>query len=225
MMSMTTIKPDKWYRFEHNSDRIVFLWQVQHKYGCSHQGNSEIEKAECLKYNSKTNTINYRSTYNPQYCQCYEVYKSNVEVKKMDPICNEGVCYSHDPILENYFAEKRAELKKDYLAKRLQIIETSEVGKAAKAYIDAAIKACGTAPSIDTLVTDMMLPRIAQDMLEQLHNELNIADKALHTKYNEVKYLLEIADTFEQKMSIYERYGILVKETNIMKALKAKVTK
>lgn len=224
MMSMTTIKPDKWYRFESIQDKMAYLWQVQHKYGCSHQGNSEIEKAECLKYNSKTNTINYRSIYNPKY-QCYEVYKSDMEVKTMDPICNEEVCYSHDPILENYFTEKHAELKKDYLTKRLQIIETSEVGRAAKVYMEAAIKACGTAPSIDTLVTDMMLPRIAQDMLEQLHTELNTADKALHTKYNEVKYLLEIADTFEQKMSIYERYGILVKEANIMKALKAKVTK
>lgn len=135
-----------------------------------------------------------------------------------------AIC-KHDTILEHYYEDNRTKLDKEYSENRRKAILETSVGKIANQFITEVSLISKFAPDLEALVPDECLPIETRRYFDELSTELNNNVMALARKCDEIKYLLSIADTYEQKEAIYVRYGLLKKENNTMKALKAKLSK
>lgn len=130
-----------------------------------------------------------------------------------------------DPILDHYYEDNRTKLEKEYLENRRKAILETSIGKIAHQYITEVSLRSKFAPDLEALVPDECLPIETRRYLDELATELNNDVAALNRRCEEIRYLLSIADTYEQKEAIYIRTGLLQKENATMKALKTKLSK
>lgn len=212
------IKPDKWYRFLCKAAREEFIHKILDKYFVFNQIPPEAYEAECLKYNSKTNAINYRTTYNAQYNICYETYyvqgkeedKMNDNFKIGPTVGTDPVVARYDVIVENYYGEKLNNIRERYKAGREDVIKNSVLGKAATIYYNTfkELAPFSVLPKFEDLVPYELLSTSEKETLSKLSKAEDEEREKLRREREEVMYLITICDTFEQKIKVYERYGI-----------------
>lgn len=107
------LKEDKWYKMECKAARDQFIQRVIDR----HSGVTIPDgawDAQCLKYNSSTDSINYRRTYSEHWAGPMETYYmvNMMEEKKMEPgIKGElhingqpaGAFFEHDEMVMTYY--------------------------------------------------------------------------------------------------------------------------
>lgn len=212
------IRPDKWYRFKCNAAREEFIEKLLDEHIVLNQITSEIHRAECLRYNSKTSAINYRTAYNPYYNESYEIYhfqgkeenKMNDSFKIGPTVGIDPVVAKYDVIVENYYGEKLNNIRERYKAGREDVIKNSVLGKAATVYYNTfkELAPFSVLPKFEDLVPYELLSTSEKETLSKLSNAEDEEREKLRREREEVMYLISICDTFEQKIKVYDRYGI-----------------
>ena len=64
---MIQIKPNTWYKVNCQAARTQFIELCKHEHKDCKIHPDSWEKATCLRYNSRTNTVNYRRNYDERY--------------------------------------------------------------------------------------------------------------------------------------------------------------
>lgn len=212
------IKPDKWYRFLCNAAREEFIHKVLDKYSVFSQISPEAYNAECLKYNSKTNAINYRTTYNAQYNICYETYyvqgkeenKMNDSFKIGPTVGTDPVVANYDPIVENYLKKERNKIQQEGQKQREKIIAGSTLGKIAKSYYEAmeTISPGCYHGSIESMVPFGFLSEEEQKKIRDINEKEYARCQELSELREVIMFKLSFCKTLREREDVYGEYDL-----------------
>ena len=212
------IRPDRWYRFECNAAREEFIEKLLDEHIVLNQITSEIHKAECLKYNSKTNAINYRTTYNAQYNIGYETYyvqgkeedKMNDNFKIGPTVGTDPVVANYDPIVENYIKKEINKIQQEGQKQREKIIAGSTLGKIAKSYYEAmeTIKPGCYHDSIESMVPFDFLNEEEQKKIHNINEKEYARRQELSELREVVMFKLSFCKTLREREGVYDEYGL-----------------
>ena len=123
-----------------------------------------------------------------------------------DPICTEP------SIVDQYFNKKRATYEREREDAIQKINEASPVGKAITNFI-AALKKAGLKdkmlPTFNLLWNDNCLTDAEKVAIEEIHTAYHIAMTNLQEKCRECVAILVNCETFEQKMTVLQKYDII----------------
>ena len=123
-----------------------------------------------------------------------------------DPICTEP------SIVDQYFNKKRATYEREREDAIQKINEASPVGKAITNFI-AALKKAGLKdkmlPDFNLLWNDNCLTDAEKVAIEEIHAAYHIAMTNLQEKCRECVAILVNCETFEQKMTVLQKYDII----------------
>lgn len=212
------IKPDKWYRVLCKAAREEFIHKILDKYSVFSQIPPEAYEAECLKYNSKTNAINYRTTYNAQYNICYETYyvQGKEEDKmndnfKIGPTVGTGpVVANYDPIVENYIKKEINKIWQEGQKQREKIIAGSTLGKIVKSYYEAmeTIKPGCCHGSIESMVPFDFLNEEEQKKIHNINEKEYARCQELSELREVVMFKLSFCKTLREREGVYDEYDL-----------------
>ena len=234
---LTHIKPDTWYKVDDDS-REAFIKDIYAAYinlcnerETPHESleqfktNYPLNTGECFRLNSDTLIINYRTNYNDKYMRDIIDYKQLIKeinekvARKImmnsvygkaafdnDPICTEP------SILDQYSNKKRATYERERDDAIQKINEASPVGKAITNFI-AALKKAGLKdemlPNFNMLWNENCLTDAEKAAIKEIHTAYHIAMTKLHEKCRECIAILVNCETFEQKMTVLQKYDII----------------
>ena len=234
---LTHIKPDTWYKVDDDS-REAFIKDIYAAYVnlCNNREtpheslkqfitNYPLNIGECFKLNSNTGTLNYRTNYNDKYMRNVIDYKQLIKeinekiARKImmnsvygkaafdnDPICTEP------SIVDQYINKKRATYERERDEAIQKINEASLVGKAITNFI-AALKKAGIKdemlPNFNMLWNENCLTDAEKAAIKEIHTAYHIAMTKLHEKCRECVAILVNCETFEQKMTVLQKYDII----------------
>ena len=123
-----------------------------------------------------------------------------------DPICTEL------SILDQYSNKKRATYEREKEDAIQKVNEASSVGKAITNFI-AALKKAGIKdemlPNFNLLWNDNCLTDAEKAAIKEIHTAYHIAMTKLHEKCRECVAILVNCETFEQKMTVLQKYDII----------------
>lgn len=212
------IKPDKWYRFLCKTAREEFIHKVLDKYFVFSQIPPEAYEAECLKYNSKTNAINYRTTYNARYNICYETYyvqgkeedKMNDNFKIGPTVETDPVVAKYDPIVENYLKKERNKIQQEGQKQREKIIAGSTLGKIAKNYYEAmeTISPGCYHGSIESMVPFGFLSEEEQKKIRDINEKEYARCQELSELREVIMFKLSFCKTLREREDVYDEYDL-----------------
>lgn len=212
------IKPDKWYRFECHAAREEFIEKVLDKYIVLNQISSEIHRAECLRYNSKTSVINYRTAYNPHYNESYEIYhfqgkeedKMNDNFKIGPTVGTDPVVAKYDPIVENYLKKERNKIQQEGQKQREKIIAGSTLGKIAKNYYEAmeTISPGCYHGSIESMVPFGFLSEEEQKKIRDINEKEYARCQELSELREVIMFKLSFCKTLREREDVYDEYDL-----------------
>ena len=190
--------------------------------------NYPLNVGECFKLNSSTNTLNYRTNYNDKYMRDVIDYKQlikEINEKIARKIMNNSVFgkavfhnFDNDPIctepgiIDQYSNKKRAiyEREKDEAIQKIN--EASPVGKAITNFI-AALKKAGLKdkmlPDFRMLWNENCLTDAEKAAIKEVHTAYHLAMSKMLEKCRECVAILANCETFEQKMTVLQKYDII----------------
>ena len=233
----THIIPDTWYKVDDDS-REAFIKDIYAAYinlcnerETPHESleqfitNYPLNTGECFRLNSDTLIINYRTNYNDKYMRDIIDYKQLIKeinekvARKIminsvygkaafdnDPICTEP------SIVDQYISKKIATHGREREDAIQKINEASPVGKAITNFI-AALKKAGLKdemlPNFNLLWNDNCLTDAEKAAIKEIHTAYHIAMTKLHEKCRECLAILVNCETFEQKMTVLQKYDII----------------
>jgi hypothetical protein len=235
--NLTHIKPDTWYKVDDDS-REMFTEDMYAAYVnlCNerktpHESlkqfktNYPLHVGECFKLNSNTITVNYRTNYNDKYMQDVIDYKQlikEINEKIARKIMNNSVfgkaAFDNDPIctepsiIDQYSNKKRATYEKERDEAIRKINEASPVGKAITNFI-AALKKAGLKdemiPDFNMMWNDNCLTDAEKAAIKEVHTTYHLAMSKMLEKCRECVAILVNCETFEQKMTVLQKYDII----------------
>lgn len=233
----TPIIPDTWYIVDDDS-REMFIEdmyaayinlcndrKIPHESLKQFKTNYPLNVGECFKLNSNTVTINYRTNFNDKYMRNVLDYKQIRKeineriVRKImmnsvygkaafdnDPICTEP------SIVDQYINKKRATYEREREDAIQKLNEASPVGKAITNFI-AALKKAGLKdemlPNFNMLWNDNCLTDSEKAVIKEVHTAYHLAMTKLHETCRECAAILVNCETFEQKMTVLQKYDII----------------
>lgn len=234
----THIIPDTWYKVD-NDSREIFIDDLYAAYLnlCSdkkipsvslnyfRQEYPALNSAECFRLNSAIVAVNYRSNYNDRYMRDVINYKQLIKeinekvarkimknsvygtaVGYNDTICTEP------SIVDQYLNKKRATYEREREDAIQKVNEASPVGKAITNFI-AALKRAGLKdemlPNFSMLWNDNCLTDTEKAIIKEIHTAYHISMTKLHEKCRECVAILVNCETFEQKMTVLQKYDII----------------
>lgn len=233
----THIKPDTWYIVDDDS-REMFIEDLYAAYINLCNGrktpceslkqfkiNYPLNVGECFKLNSKTVTLNYRTNYNDKYMRDVIVYKQlikEINEKIARKIMNNSVfgkaAFNNDPIftepsiIDQYSNKKLKTYERERDEAIQKINEASPVGKAITSFI-AALKKAGLKdemiPCFNTMWNDNCLTDAEKATVKEAHTIYNEAVTKMLEKCRECTAILVNCETFEQKMTVLQKYDII----------------
>ena len=236
-MEPTHIKLDTWYKVDDDS-REAFIDDMYTAYVnlCNdretpHESlkqfitNYPLNIGECFKLNSNTGTLNYRTNFNDKYMRNvldYKQIRKEINERIARKIMNNSVygkaAFDNDPIctepsiVDQYINKKRATYERERDEAIQKINEASPVGKAITNFI-AALKKAGLKdemlPNFNLLWNDNCLTDAEKAAIEEIHTAYHIAMTKLHEKCRECVAILVNCETFEQKMTVLQKYDII----------------
>lgn len=123
-----------------------------------------------------------------------------------DPICTEP------SIVDHYINKKRATYEKEREDAIQKVYDASPIGKAITNFI-AALKKAGLKdemlPNFNMLWNDNCLTDAEKAAINEIHTEYHLAMTKLHDKCRDCVAILVNCETFEQKMTILQKYDII----------------
>lgn len=190
--------------------------------------NYPLNVGECFKLNSNTLTLNYRTNFNDKYMRNVLDYKQIRKeineriVRKImmnsvygkaanliavdDPICTKP------SIVDQYVNKKSATYEREREDAIQKVNEASSVGKAITNFI-AALKKAGLKdemlPNFNLLWNDNCLTDAEKAAIKEIHTTYHLAMTKLHEKCRECVAILANCETFEQKMTVLQKYDII----------------
>ena len=236
-MEPTHIKPDTWYKVDDDS-REAFIDDMYAAYVnlCNNREtpheslkqfitNYPLNIGECFKLNSNTGTLNYRTNFNNRYMRNVLDYKQirkeiNERIARKimmnsvygkaafdnDPVCTEP------SIVNQYVNKKSATYEREREDAIQKVNEASLVGKAITNFI-AALKKAGLKdemlPNFNLLWNDNCLTDAEKATIKEIHTAYHLAMTKLHEKCRECLAILVNCETFEQKMTVLQKYDII----------------
>ena len=235
--NLTHIKPDTWYKVDDDS-REAFIDDMYAAYinlcnerETPHESlkqfitNYPLNIGECFKLNSNTVTLNYRTNYNDKYMRNvldYKQIRKEINERTARKIMMNSVygkaAFDNDPIytepsiVDQYINKKRAIYERERDEAIQKINEASLVGKAITNFI-AALKKAGLKdemlPNFNMLWNDNCLTDAEKAAIKEIHTAYHIAMTKLHEKCRECLAILVNCETFEQKMTVLQKYDII----------------
>ena len=236
-MESTHIIPDTWYKVDDDS-REAFIKDIYAAYinlcnerKTPHESleqfktNYSLNTGECFRLNSDTLIINYRTNYNDKYMRNIIDYKQLIKeineriarkiminsVYGKAVFDNDQIC-AESSIVNQYFNKKSATYEREREDAIQKINEASPVGKAITNFI-AALKKAGLKdemlPNFNMLWTDNCLTDTEKAAIKEIHTAYHIAMTKLHEKCRECVAILVNCETFEQKMTVLQKYDII----------------
>lgn len=190
--------------------------------------NYSLNTGECFRLNSDTLIINYRTNYNDKYMRDVIDYKQLIKeineriARKImmnsvygkaanviavdDPICTEP------SIVDQYVNKKSATYGREREDAIQKINEASPVGKAITNFI-ASLKKAGLKddmlPTFNLLWNDNCLTDAEKAAIKEIYTTYHLAMTKLHEKCRECVAILANCETFEQKMTVLQKYDII----------------
>lgn len=233
----THIIPDTWYKVDDDS-REAFIKDIYAAYinlcnekETPHESleqfktNYSLNTGECFRLNSDTLIINYRTNYNDKYMRDIIDYKQLIKeinekvARKImmnsvygkaafdnDPVCTEP------SIVDQYVNKKSATYEREREDAIQKLNEASSVGKAITNFIAALKKAGlkdGMLPDFNMLWNDNCLTDAEKAAIEEIHTAYHLAMTNLYDKCRECVAILVNCETFEQKMTVLQKYDII----------------
>lgn len=132
--------------------------------------------------------------------------KMNNSVFDNDPIC------AQPSIVDQYLDKKRAIYEREKDAAINKLNEASPVGKAITNFI-TALKKAGVKdemiPNFNMLWNDNCLTDAEKAAIKEVHTDYHLAMTKLHEKCRECVAILVNCETFEQKMTVLQKYDII----------------
>ena len=123
-----------------------------------------------------------------------------------DPICTEP------SIVDQYINKKSATYEREREDAIQKVNEASLVGKAITNFI-AALKKAGLKdemlPNFNLLWNDNCLTDAEKATIKEIHTAYHLAMTKLHEKCRECLAILVNCETFEQKMTVLQKYDII----------------
>lgn len=233
----TPIIPDTWYKVDDDS-REAFIDDMYAAYVnlCNNREtpheslkqfitNYPLNIGECFKLNSNTGTLNYRTNFNDKYMRNvldYKQIRKEINERIVRKIMNNSVygkaAFDNDPIctepsiLDQYSNKKRATYERERDDAIQKINEASPVGKAITNFI-AALKKAGLKdemlPNFNLLWNENCLTDAEKAAIKEIHTAYHIAMTKLYEKCRECVAILVNCETFEQKMTVLQKYDII----------------
>lgn len=236
-MEPTNIKPDTWYKVDDDC-REAFIKDIYAAYinlcnerETPHESleqfktNYPLNTGECFRLNSDTLIINYRTNYNDKYMRNVIDYKQLIKeinekvarkimmnsVYGKVPFDNDPIC-TEPSIVDQYVNKKRATYEREREEAIQKINEASLVGKAITNFI-AALKKAGLKdemlPNFNMLWNDNCLTDAEKAAIKEIYTTYHLAMTKLHEKCRECLAILVNCETFEQKMTVLQKYDII----------------
>lgn len=188
----------------------------------------ELNRAECFRLNSAIVAVNYRTNYNDKYMREVINYKQlikEINEKIARKIMNNSVYgkavfhnFNNDPIctepsiVDQYINKKQATYEREREQAIQKVNEASPVGKAITNFI-AALKKAGLKdemlPDFRMLWNDNCLTDAEKAAIKEVHTAYHLAMTKLHEKCRECVAILVNCETFEQKMTVLQKYDII----------------
>ena len=141
-----------------------------------------------------------------------------VEVNKMTNSVFGKAAFDNDPIcaqpsiVDQYLDKKRAIYEREKDAAINKLNEASPVGKAITNFI-TALKKAGVKdemiPNFNMLWNDNCLTDAEKAAIKEVHTDYHLAMTKLHEKCRECVAILVNCETFEQKMTVLQKYDII----------------
>ena len=233
----TRIKPDTWYKVD-NDSREMFIEDLYAAYlnlcddkkipsmilKSFKEEYPQLNKAECFRLNSAIVMVNYRSNYNDKYMQDVIDYKQlikEINEKIARKIMNNsvyGMAAMGDPIcaepsiVDQYINKKRTAYEREREEAIQKVNEASPVGKAITNFI-AALKKAGLKdemlPDFRMLWNDNCLTDAEKATIKEIHTAYHCAMAKLHDQCRQCVAILNTCETFEQKMTVLQKYDII----------------
>lgn len=233
-MSKTKIKIKQWYYFDTYEDKEKFIREAMKQYEGIDRFLGrfpECRNAQCLRVNDDVYynyRFNFRTTYNEKYmpdCILYKYYNKK-ETEQMEDktaktnlkeyvdsaynvIQNDYVVDKQlDDITKNYYIEKREEYKKEAIDKRKQLLENTECYKIVEKY-KKAMHDRGYDVKED--LTNLCEYEIV-DELDKVKEDYVSKMAKLKRKCSECSSLIYSCTTLEERLTVYEKFGIKIGE-------------
>lgn len=236
-MEPTPIIPDTWYKVDDDS-REAFIEdmytayinlcnekEMPHESLKQFKTNYPLNVGECFKLNSNTLTLNYRTNFNDKYMRNvldYKQIRKEINERIVRKIMNNSVygksAFDNDPIctepsiVDQYVNKKRATYEREREQAIQKINEASPVGKAITNFI-AALKKAGLKdemlPNFNLLWNDNCLTDAEKAAIKEIHTAYHLAMTKLHETCRECLAILVNCETFEQKMTVLQKYDII----------------
>ena len=233
----TRIKPDTWYKVD-NDSREMFIEDLYAAYlnlcddkkipsmilKSFKEEYPQLNRAECFRLNSAIVMVNYRSNYNDKYMQDVIDYKQlikEINEKIARKIMNNsvyGMAAMGDPIcaepsiVDQYINKKRTTYEREREQSIQKVNEASPVGKAITNFI-AALKKVGLKdemlPDFRMLWNDNCLTDAEKATIKEIHTAYHCAMAKLHDQCRQCVAILNTCETFEQKMTVLQKYDII----------------
>lgn len=233
----TPIIPDTWYKVDDDS-REAFIEdmytayinlcnekEMPHESLKQFKTNYPLNVGECFKLNSNTLTLNYRTNFNDKYMRNvldYKQIRKEINERIVRKIMNNSVygksAFDNDPIctepsiVDQYVNKKRATYEREREQAIQKINEASPVGKAITNFI-AALKKAGLKdemlPNFNLLWNDNCLTDAEKAAIKEIHTAYHLAMTKLHETCRECLAILVNCETFEQKMTVLQKYDII----------------
>lgn len=192
-----------------------------------------LKRAECFRINSEIVTVNYRTNYNDKYMRDTIDYKQLIKeinektARKImnnsdfgktprkiivnDASYSDQIC-TEPNIIEQYYNKKQAtyERERDDAIRKLN--EASPVGKAITNFI-AALKKAGLKdeklPNFNMLWNENCLTDAEKAAIKEVDTAYQITMTKLHDNCKQCEAILADCETFEQKMTVLQKYDIV----------------
>ena len=233
----THIIPDTWYKVDEDS-REAFIRDIFAAYVnlCNerktpHESlrmfrvNYPLNVGECFKLNSNTLTLNYRTNFNDKYMRNvldYKQIRKEINERIARKIMNNSVfgksAFDNDPIctepsiVDQYINKKRATYEREREDAIQKVYDASPIGKAITNFI-AALKKAGLKdemlPNFNMLWNDNCLTDTEKATIKEIHTAYHISMTKLHENCRECAAILVNCETFEQKMTVLQKYDII----------------
>lgn len=214
-----TIKTNQWYIFKNQDDKRHFLRLVSKD--MNERGQDLIDMSvyldkECLLVlidDLNKLKLRYRMKYNSEYIDAIfyntedktsedlTMTSSNICDNKIIKLIDETAAKEYDKVMRQYYH--------DYEELLIEFFEQQSNVELLKCIIENLDSMY--LPYVYACITDNLLNVAEQDKIKLLEKTRNDADKLLTKRYTELKSLLSIADTFEQKYQLLQDYGIVAK--------------
>ena len=233
----THIILDTWYKVDDDS-REIFIEdlyaaytnlcndrKIPHESLKQFKTNYPLNVGECFKLNSSTATLNYRTNFNDKYMRNvldYKQIRKEINERIARKIMNNSVygkaAFSSDPIctepsiVDQYINKKRTTYEREREQAIQKVNEASPIGKAITNFI-AALKKAGLkdemVPDFQMLWNDNVLTDNEKAMIKEIHTAYHCAMAKLHDQCRQCVAILNTCETFEQKMTVLQKYDII----------------